>query len=276
LSEETKAKLQKQWKHRKYLIIDEYSMIAKTFLAALSRNISIAKEAEDSRPSDHSFGAESLFSPLNTATDSLECQLGRKIYEEFSTVVILKEQMRVTDTTWGDLLDHLRHGRMQEKHIQILRQLIISKPEASVDFSRDPWSNAALVTPRHAVRRLWNEVAARQWCASTGDRLYVCTAEDTIGGRQLSWPERYAVASRGNNDRKRKSKDLPWKIEIAKGMKILVTDNVETDLDVTNGARGVIEDIILHPDEPAIGDSPLVNLKYLPAYILVKLCRTRA
>jgi hypothetical protein len=66
------------------------------------------------------------------------------------------------------------------------------------------------------------------------------------------------------------------KIEIAKGMKVLVTTNVETDLDITNGARGEIIDIILHPDKPPIPDEPVVHLKYLPLYILVKLSRTRA
>jgi len=39
LSNETKAKLQTFWKHYVYLIIDECSMISKTFLAELSRNI---------------------------------------------------------------------------------------------------------------------------------------------------------------------------------------------------------------------------------------------
>jgi hypothetical protein len=88
--------------------------------------------------------------------------------------------------------------------------------------------------------------------------------------------ERYAVAARAKTEKRRKRKDLPGKIELAKGMKVLVTDNVETDLDVTNGARGKIVDIILHPDEPPIGDGAIVHLKYLPSYILVKLCRTRA
>lgn len=31
----------------------------------------------------------------------------------------------------------------------------------------------------------------------------------------------------------------------------MVTNNVETDLDITNGARGEIMDIVLHPDEPS-------------------------
>ena len=42
------------------------------------------------------------------------------------------------------------------------------------------------------------------------------------------------------------------------------------------GARGAIVDIILHSDKPPVGDQPIIKLKCLPAYILVKLMRTRA
>ena len=54
-------------------------------------------------------------------------------------------------------------------------------------------------------------------------------------------------------------------------------ENIETDLDVMNGACGEIVDIILHPDEPAFStNEPIIHLKYLPAYLLVKLQCTRA
>lgn len=59
-------------------------------------------------------------------------------------------------------------------------------------------------------------------------------------------------------------------------MKVMVTSNVKTDLDVTNGAHGEIVDIILHPNEPTLEDGPVVKLKYLPSYVLVKLMRTWA
>ena len=65
-------------------------------------------------------------------------------------------------------------------------------------------------------------------------------------------------------------------MEIAVGMKVMVMSNIETNLDVTNGARGEIVDIILHPDEPTLEDGPVVKLKYLPAYVLVRLTCTRA
>ena len=59
-------------------------------------------------------------------------------------------------------------------------------------------------------------------------------------------------------------------------MKVMVTENVETDLDIMNGARGEIVNIILDPNEPPIGNDPIVTLKHLPTYILVKMAHTRA
>ena len=58
-------------------------------------------------------------------------------------------------------------------------------------------------------------------------------------------------------------------------MKVIVTQDVVTDLDIMNGARGTIIDICLHPDEPFICDlQPTIELKYLPLCVLVKLDHT--
>src|SRR5438876_7865334 len=109
ISDETKANLQQFWKDKQYLIVDEYSMISKSFLAALSKNISIGKQGSDSEQPGYSFGGvnvilcgdlhqfppvaqppmQYLYRPSNMELDPIECQIGRAIYEEFSTVVIL-------------------------------------------------------------------------------------------------------------------------------------------------------------------------------------------
>jgi hypothetical protein len=52
-------------------------------------------------------------------------------------------------------------------------------------------------------------------------------------------------------------------------------NNLQTDLDIANGARGVITDIILNPDEHPLEEGALVTLKHLPECVLVKLSRTR-
>lgn len=298
VSAETKAKLQKFWKNYNYLIIDEISMIGKIFLALLSRMISIGKTGA---ASDQSFGgmnvilcgdfhqfppvagraSDALYFPINLGRefDIIDMQLGRKIYEEFTTVVILKEQVRCTDPVWHDFLRHLRYGRVQERHLTMLRTLVLGDPTClPTDFTEAPWNNSSLVTPRHAVRKHWNDSAIRKHCRETGQRLFICPAQDKIKGRALTLVERYAVATRATKggSRSEKRQELPDKIEVAIGMKVMVTFNVQTDLDITNGARGTVVDIILDPEEPPLTDDCIITLKYLPVYMLVKLSRTRA
>jgi hypothetical protein len=163
----------------------------------------------------------------------------------------------------------------------MLRKLIVTNPSCSdTDFSTLPWADALLVTPRHAVRRLWNDAALKKHGGQLHSMIFKCSAEDTIKGEPLTLAERYALAMRGSGsgkDRKRRGQELPDKIEISIGMKVMVTQNVETDLDITNGACGTIIDILLHPDEPVITEiKPIIKLRFLPLYVLIKLNRTRA
>ena len=69
---------------------------------------------------------------------------------------------------------------------------------------------------------------------------------------------------------------MPDKVQVALGMKVMVTQNLETDLDITNGARGTVVGIKLDPNEPEHDRSSEIHLKYPPAFVLVKLDRTRA
>ena len=55
----------------------------------------------------------------------------------------------------------------------------------------------------------------------------------------------------------------------------MVTNDIETDLYITNGAWGEIVDIIPHPGEQPIGNSPVVQIRDMPPYILVKLTHTQ-
>ena len=113
LSGKTKAKLQAFWKNFVYLVIDEYSMISKSFLAKLSRNIGIgkAKGAVDNPDDSHvndslGFGGINVilcgdlhqFSPVAGAkrhppyyspqsTNSMDLKTGHMMYEEFTTVI---------------------------------------------------------------------------------------------------------------------------------------------------------------------------------------------
>lgn len=95
----------------------------------------------------------------------------------------------------------------------------------------------------------------------------------------MSSAEQIATKLRGHDRNRCRSakKDLPEESRFAIGAKVLVTQNLDVDLDVTNGARGEIVDIILHPDEPPISlSSSEIHLHFLPLCILVKMNWTRA
>ena len=118
----------------------------------------------------------------------------------------------------------------------------------------------------------------RKVCQENSRRIYVCSADDTYQGRPLNIKEKCLLESHRTKkgSRNRVTKDLPYQVEIAIGMRVMVTDNVETDLDITNSTCGEIVGIVLHEDEPLIAQGAVVKLRYLPAYILVKLSRTKA
>ncbi|KAK7024528.1 hypothetical protein VNI00_016203 [Paramarasmius palmivorus] len=70
--------------------------------------------------------------------------------------------------------------------------------------------------------------------------------------------------------------DLLETLSIAVGARVTVFQNIETDLDLANGARGTILDRVLHPDDPPISpEQDIIRLHRLLLYILVKLERTR-
>lgn len=56
LSDESKLKLQRMWQLKEYLVIDEYSMISKTFFALLFKNIGIGRQGAMIKRNDYSFG----------------------------------------------------------------------------------------------------------------------------------------------------------------------------------------------------------------------------
>lgn len=76
-----------------------------------------------------------LYYPIDPIHDSAKTQVGQKVYEEFTTVVNLKEQMRITDPVWPDSLQHLQYGQVQEHHLKMLQTLVVGNSiEHKVDF----------------------------------------------------------------------------------------------------------------------------------------------
>jgi hypothetical protein len=126
-SAQTMKKLGEFWKDKKYLIIDEMSMLSREFFAKLSKilTIVVAKDDEDKKhlpfgglniilvDDFHQFPpvvcrrSAPLFYPNDQRFDKTEDMIGREIYEQFKIVIRLIKQVRVEDPIWQDVLRHV-------------------------------------------------------------------------------------------------------------------------------------------------------------------------
>ena len=156
----------------KTLIIDKYSMLTKVVLACLAEVVEFIRGAHGEGDATKPFGGLNVimfgdfhqFPPVSNPTGALyhlsvasgsqplREAAGKLLYEQFQTVVILKEQKRVADIVWTGVLDRLREGECTEEDMKEVRKLIVTESDNdNKGFSSGKWDNAVLVISRHAV-----------------------------------------------------------------------------------------------------------------------------
>ena len=77
--------------------------------------------------------------------------------------------------------------------------------------------------------------------------MFICNAYDKVDGCPLSLPERVAVLStamrRGHSQREQGG--LPNKVLLAVGLRMMVTFNINTNIDVVNSTRGEVVKVVV-------------------------------
>ena len=255
LDRSSKASIEKRRSNihgKEFLIVDEVSMEDKTTAYCLSEIIGKSRALEEKGRLNEPFGSMHViqsgdfhqFPPVGNPTGALYVDrpekddrraiLGREIFLQFDKVVILHQQNRIRDEIWTNILNRLRIGTCNENDLDEIRKLVLTNPECDIpDFSKAPWDQAILVTPRHSVRNLWNEHAIAKHCIKTGNQRYIVPAEDSsrVGTENLSMDAKLAIAGLADN----KTGKLPDLIQMAIGMKAMVLLNLATEAEIANG-----------------------------------------
>ena len=272
-----------------WLAVDEVGMLTKDTLFYLSQILGAVRTGNGRTDSTIALGAMNvllmgdfhqfppvgqrdvaLYSSVNPRPSSL---LGQNIYEQFETVIELVQQLRIQDTVWMEILDRSRIGRCTLEDLSEIHKLVLTDERCNVpDFSKEPWDQTTLVTPRNSVRSMWNSAKLRQHCRQSGQVLYVVDAEDTAGRehRSLTNIEKLTVAQMDVNETQR----LATRLEVAIGMRAMLTHNCATDIGFANGCRGTVVDVVLDAREPSIEMSVesggIIRLEFPPAMIVFK------
>jgi hypothetical protein len=271
---------------RQFLICDEVSMCTKQLKYRGSEIVSRVRGEEGVGRASECFGGMDVidfgdfhqFPPVGNPSAALYCDRpetddahglkGRSIFLEYDKVVILREQMRVTDQVWTGILSRLRTGDCSEEDLRQVRRLVLTNPECDVpDFTSPPWNDVTLITPRNAAKDAWNAAALERHCRMSGNRKYIVQAEDISIETGAEPDSQTSLAIAGVKDDV--TKNLRRRVEISVGMKAMVVLNIATEAEVANGTRGTVEGIVLDPREADVrveGDDS-VHLRYPPPMI---------
>ncbi|KAF8319510.1 uncharacterized protein EI90DRAFT_2940427, partial [Cantharellus anzutake] len=145
------CKLASMWAGKEYLIIDEYSMISRSLMACLSTIMGLIKahngEEERSCECDNLRGLQfkpivqkssaALYWPILVAQNMGEDITGSELYQLFTTVVCLTQQMRVQDAEWTKFLQYARHGKCTTPHLKMLGRLLVTSRDCPPTNARE-------------------------------------------------------------------------------------------------------------------------------------------
>ena len=166
------------------------------------------------------------------------------VYEQFTTVVHLTQQVCVIDIEWLEVLLHVRNGSCRSHHIDMLRSLIITNPQCPphpTPCSPPPLEHG------DGIRAL----------STDRIQIFLCRPFDTIGEWPVTLVEHFVISSNCSNRGSKQGEQgcLPNTTMLAVGMKVMVTHNIKTDPDIAKGARGEIVQVVLNDCETKISPS---------------------
>lgn len=151
------TKLENEWRHVKYLIIDEMSMVGLSLLARLNRIVKTGKHVNSEAP----FGGVNVIffgdylqyspvldkplysdcAPTQQVTDrQIDMLCAHRLMREINCVVELIQQMRTEDIRYLELLNRLRNGQTTVEDYQLLCTRIVGNSNLQMSLQQKPWN----------------------------------------------------------------------------------------------------------------------------------------
>ena len=191
-------------------------------------------------------------------------QLGAHLWTQVNKVVLLDEQMRCTDPVYLELLNRLREGKCTAQDIALLNTRVVGNNVDIASIEGSP----IIVPGNELVMAINNQFVDNH---SQHTKVYVSEAEDYIGQRTAGMAVPKKVAKKIKNWAATATRGLPRELRLFIGMPVIVTQNIATELGITNGTVGKIKSIHLKNGEVITGDTGYHHIQHPLEYIIVEL-----
>lgn len=211
--------------------------------------------------------------PNLAATDTIN-RIGRQLWMQFDTVILLEEKMRqVDDPTYGMLLERLRLGKatccccdkLPRKTVSRAARALQNLPAPPVCLRASPcdyhllhsrvldrhnpetqstsWNTARIISHSNPVAAAWNRDATCQHAADTGHPILVSMAEDHVSTKidRLTDYEKRRLLKLADSDTEARLSALP----LTEGQEVIIRKNLSVDLGIVNGTEATIIKVVL-------------------------------
>ncbi|KAJ7305395.1 hypothetical protein DFH08DRAFT_651059, partial [Mycena albidolilacea] len=210
------------------------------------------------------YSPDSTVSPIIHAKQSILDQkntIGKIIWQQITTVVILKQNMRQTAETADDVrfrtaLTNMRFAACTNADLQYLESRTISKRDNRPNFSNLEFRNVSIITAFNAPKDKINELGSHKFAEETGQVLTSFYSNDTVADNAGD-SQRKPKNVRGRQTVKLKTTLPPnrqqqlWdahpsftethiagKLDLCVGLPVMIRNNEATELCITKGQEG--------------------------------------
>jgi len=294
--------LKRRWKEAKMLVLDELSMVSGRLFHTVSKRLNFLRGHHDAENvyfgrvpvvmvlgdfaqfppvSANSvifpakLGAPRNQSPSGSTEDAInisprditaatEQLAGYKLFQKFTNVIILNEQMRATDPELRVMLQELRDGNPTEKYQNKLNDKVVDL-ETPVD-----WEEVRALTPTNATRWRLNMEAVVAFARARGQLVRIFISEH-------NWTDpnpmqRLPTISFGDNS----WTDVPGMFFYTDYMPVLTNKNQYPGLKLMNGTEFITRGVIPGDSQKSglcLGDDTIIHFG-CPAGILLEPQKT--
>ena len=184
--------------------------------------------------------------------------LGRALWHQVTTVVILRQNMRQKtqskeDDKFRQVLENMRYKDCTLADIQFLRSRITSQIPGMPSITNEDFRLVSIITAKNAQKDEINKLGCQKFAEETGQKLTDFYSEDSlksdddkkrtkkclpnkkikhidIGLQKVLWNLPHSSSSR----------PVPGKLSLCIGMPIMIKSNVATELCITNGQEATV------------------------------------
>ena len=195
---------------------------------------------------------------FGTSLRSQEEAMGKAVWHQVTTVVILRKNMRQQADTDEDkrfrrALENMRYKDCTPEDIQFLRSRITSVLPGKPSISDEKFRNVSVITAKNCQKDEINRLGCIKFAQETGQDLTVFYSEDTLKDKNDE--------KKSHNKRPTKKittisadlqniiwdlphssgdKHVPGKLSLCLGLPVIIKCNVATELCITNGQEGIV------------------------------------